>query len=536
MQPEMVFVGGTIRTLDHSTPVTDALAVSNGRVVALGHDAIEMRGTATHVVDLAGGVLLPSFGDGHAHPLLSGLGLRTVPVRGLRSVAEVVDAVRRWAEEHPQADWIVGDSFDPTIAPSGLFDSQWLDEAVPGRPVVLVTTDHHAMWVNSEALRRAGITRDTPEPADGEIVRRPDGSPLGTLREWGALDFVSRLLPTPGLGEQIEALEEATRLMASAGLTWAQDAWVAPDEVNAYLEAARQGRLKARVNLAFRAEPEIWRNQLDQFRSDAALVQSHEHDLVTARTIKFFSDGVIESGTAALIEPYHDCPHSHGIANWTQEDLSAAVTEVDRLGFQAHIHAIGDLGVRMGLDAVADCVRRNGPRDRRPTLAHVQLIDPDDLPRFAELGVVACLQPLWAQPDALMTKLTLPRIGSDRGSRQYQIGSLVSSGAHVSFGSDWPVSSYEPLRGIATAVARQRSDGEPPQGWLPQERVSVETALQAYSAGVAYQAFEEREWGTLVPGMRADLVHLAADPFTLSAAEIAEVPVLGTWLGGIRTH
>lgn len=536
MQAGVLFVGGTIRTLDPSTPVTDALAVANGRVAALGPDAVELRGPATHVVDLEGGALLPSFGDGHVHPLLSGLGLRTAPVRGLRSIAEVVDAVRQWADAHPEADWIVGDSFDPTIAPSGLFDARWLDEAVPGRPVVLGTTDHHTMWVNSETLRRAGITRETPEPADGEIVRRPDGSPLGTLREWGALDFVSRLLPTPSLGEQIEALEEATGLMAAAGLTWAQDAWVAPDEVNAYLEAARQGRLKVRVNLAFRAEPEIWRDQLDQFRSDAALVQREGHDLVTARTIKFFSDGVVESGTAALIEPYHDCPHAHGIANWTQKDLSAAISEVDRLGFQAHIHAIGDLGVRMGLDAIADCVRRNGPSDRRPTLAHVQLIDPDDLPRFAELGAVACLQPLWAQPDALMTELTLPRIGSDRGSRQYQIGSLVRSGARVSFGSDWPVSSYEPLRGIATAVTRQRPDGQPPDGWLPEERVSAETAVHAYTGGVAYQAFEDREWGTLAPGMRADLVHLAADPLTLPAADIAHVAVLGTWQGGTRTH
>jgi predicted amidohydrolase YtcJ len=252
--------------------------------------------------------------------------------------------------------------------------------------------------------------------------------------------------------------------------------------------------------------------------------------------VKFFADGVVESGTAALLEPYTDCPHSHGIANWTPAELTEAVTAVDALGLQPHIHAIGDGGVRAALDALEAAARTNGPRDRRPVVAHAQLIDPADLPRFAPLGVIAGLQPLWAQCDPLMTELILPRIGPERGARQYQIAALLASGARIAFGSDWPVTAHEPLRGIATAVTRRTPEGTPEGGWLPEERIDTATALAAYSAGCAHQAFEEKEWGALRPGTRADLVHLAADPVRTAPGDLAHLPVLGTWLAGRRTH
>ncbi len=205
------------------------------------------------------------------------------------------------------------------------------------------------------------------------------------------------------------------------------------------------------------------------------------------------------------------------------------------MGFQAHVHAIGDAGVRLALDAIAETCRRNGPTDRRATIAHVQLVDPADLPRFAALDVIANFEPLWAQPDSVMNELTLPRLGPDRGHRQYQIRSLLRSGARISFGSDWPVTSYRPFEGIATAVRRQTPSGIPSDGWVPEERIGVVEALTAYSAGVAFQAFEEREWGVLAPGLRADLIHVAADPVTVSPTELAGLPVLGTWLAGRRT-
>ncbi|MET8703865.1 amidohydrolase [Kitasatospora sp. NPDC004723] len=539
MRADTIFTGGRIYTGDPAHPVTDALAVTAGRITALGAAAHALRDARTETVDLAGGALLPSWGDGHVHPLLGGLGLRGVPVRDCADLAEVVEAVRVWAEQHPEAEWITGDAFDPWLAEGGLFDAALLDAVVPDRPVLLRTMDHHTGWANSEALRRAGYTADTPEPAHGEIVRRADGSPLGTLREFGALNPVLALVPLPDLAEQVDALRGTARMLASAGITWVQDAWVEPAQVDTWI-AAVAGRddeaLAVRADLALLLEPDGWRERLPGLAADRERVDAAGRGRLTARAVKFFADGVLESGTAALLEPYTDCPHSHGAANWTAEELADAVTAVDALGFQPHIHAIGDRGVRIALDAIEAAARRNGPRDRRPVIAHVQLVDPADLPRFAELGVIANFEPLWAQPDPLMTELTLPRIGPERGARQYRIAALLRDGARVSFGSDWPVTRYEPLAGLATAVTRQTPEGLPEGGWLPQERIGLAEALAAYSAGVAHQAFEEDAWGVLRVGLRADLVHLAADPYAVPAGELAGVAVLGTWLGGRRTH
>ncbi|WP_060888231.1 amidohydrolase [Streptomyces caniscabiei] len=538
MHADIVFTGGTVRTGAPDGSVHGALAVTGGRITALGAQALDARGPRTTVVDLAGGALLPAFGDGHAHPVMGGLGLAGVPVRERGSVEEIVETVRGWAAEHPETEWITGDGFDPWLAPDGRFDARWLDDAVPDRPVVLRTMDHHTAWVNSEALRRAGYTTGTPDPAGGEILRR-DGSaePLGTLREFGALGPVLALIPTASHEAQVAALREAATRFAAAGVTWVQDAWVEPHQADVWVTAATTGPgLPLRADLAFVLEPDGWRERVLRFSADRDKVESSAPGLLTARSVKFFADGVIEAGTAALLDPYTDCPHSHGIANWSHEELAEAVTAVDALGFRAHLHAIGDGGVRMALAAIEAAARANGVRDRRPVIAHAQLIAPGDLARFAALGVVANLQPLWAQPDPLMTELTLPRIGPERGARQYQIAALLASGARLSFGSDWPVTAHEPLRGIATAVTRQTPEGVPEGGWLPEERIDIDTALAAYSAGCAHQAFEEKDWGALRPGMRADLVHLAADPAGTAPADLAHLPVLGTWLAGRRTH
>ncbi|KUN92545.1 amidohydrolase [Streptomyces caeruleatus] len=538
MHADIVFTGGVVRTGDPDVPVREALAVLDGRICAVGAEALAARGPRTEVVDLAGGALLPAFGDGHVHPVLGGLGLRGVPVRECASVQEVVAVVRRWAEEHPDVEWVTGDGFNPWLAAEGRFDARWLDAAVSDRPVVLRTMDHHTAWVNSEALRRVGYRADTVDPVGGEIVRRPGTrEPLGTLREFGALNPLLDLLPAPSHETQVAALREAAGRFAAAGVTWLQDAWVEPHHNDVWITAATTGPgLPVRADLGFVLLPDNWRQRITRFVADRERVESAAPGMLTAHAVKFFADGVVEAGTAALLEPYTDCPHSHGIANWTPADLAEAVTAVDALGFQPHIHAIGDGGVRTALDAIEAAARANGVRDRRPVIAHAELIDLDDLPRFAELGVIANLQPLWAQCDPLMTELILPRIGPERGSRQYQIASLLRYGARIAFGSDWPVTSYEPLRGIATAVTRQTPEGTPEGGWLPEERITTATALAAYSAGCAHQAFEEKEWGLLRPGMRADLVHLAADPVETVPGDLAHLSVLGTWLAGRRTH
>ncbi|MBH5144730.1 amidohydrolase [Rhodococcus erythropolis] len=537
MEAELLFVGGTIRTGDSARRVSDALAVAGGRVVALGDAARALESARTEVVDLAGGALLPSFGDGHVHPLMAGLEMRGAKIRDCDSIDEVVREVRRWADANPGAECIFGEGVSPTLAPGGLFDAHWLDDVVRDRPVVLRTMDYHTAWVNSAALRSAGLTRDTPDPVGGEIVRTADGELLGTLREWGAINPVLALLPEVTLHDGVDSLAAASKMLAAAGITWVQDAWTELDDVEIWLATAESGRLSTRVNLAFRATPESWKADLPAFVEARQKVAERGGDTVRAETVKFFADGVIEAGTAALLAPYSDCPHSHGISNWTTDELGRVAAEVDRLGFQIHIHAIGDAGVRMALDAIEYVDRCNGPRDRRATIAHLQLVDGDDLDRFESLGVIANFQPLWAQLDPLMTELTIPRIGVDRGELQYRIGSLAERGARVAFGSDWPITAHEPIKGIATAIHRQTSAGVPSEGWLPRERVGLDWALATYSAGIAYQGFEENSWGRLLPGMRADMIQLPVDPRHLaSSKELSDLVVSRTWLAGKRVH
>jgi predicted amidohydrolase YtcJ len=535
-----IFHGGTVAagTPDGgpqgSAPVT-ALAVRNGVVAAVGGDALALLADADETVDLAGGYLSPSFADGHAHPLYGGLEDLGPQIRSCSSVEEIAESVREWADAHPDADWIIGASYDATIVPGGMFDAAWLDAAVADRPVMLRAWDYHTVWVNSAALKAAGITSDTPEPELGRIVRRPDGSPLGTLLEPGAIDLVASVAPGFTLQQRVAALVAATERYAAAGVTWVQDAWVELEDLPAYEAAAAGGRLASRINMAFRADPAGWQHQPEAFNTARRRVQVLNSPLLSANTVKFFIDGIIESHTACMLAPYTDAPGESGLPNWEREDLHNALAAFDALGFQLHLHAIGDASVRMALDGLEEVQRRNGPRDRRPVIAHLQVIDPADIPRFAELGVVANFEPLWACADDVMNLLTIPRLGEPRAALQYPIASLAAAGVNISFGSDWPVTGHHPVPGLATAVTRQTPDHLPEGGWLPNERVDVCTALAAYTSGVAHQAFAEQTWGRLLPGMSADMVLLADDPAAVAPERIAGVEVLGTWLAGRPT-
>ncbi|GLP73856.1 amidohydrolase [Mycobacterium antarcticum] len=525
----------------------DALLVEDGVITAVGEAALarvaERPGTAE--VDLEGGFLMPSFGDGHAHPLLGGLEFVGPAVRPCASVAEIVEAVRTYADAHPDEEWIVGASYDGSLAEGSLFDARWLDEAVPDRPVALRAWDYHTMWVNSVALERAGITPDTPDPVLGEIPHRADGSVLGTLREWGAVDLVTAVMPPRDEDVRIAALGTAADYYLARGVTWVQDAWVEPGDVDTYVEAARRGALRIRFNLALYADPRHFDSQVTHFADARRRVDEVGSPFLTAHTVKFFADGVVENETGALLAPYCSGLHAHsggqersdsgepfGMQVWEGDSLAQAARRVDELGLQIHIHAIGDAAVRQALDAIEFAIESNGPRDRRPVIAHVQLVDDADLARFAKLGVIPCMQPLWAQMDALMTVLTIPRLGVERADQQYRMRSLDESGAPLALGSDWPVSSGAPLDGIAIGISRRTPEGEPEGGWTPEETLTIERALSAYTAGVAEQAFGEPVWGRLVPGASADLVWLNRDPRLTPALDLPAIGIKGTYLRG----
>jgi predicted amidohydrolase YtcJ len=526
------FRGGTIWT-GVNGQITDALLVVDGAVQAIGA-AAQAQADGAVEVDLDGGFLMPSFGDGHAHPLPGGLEAVGPQVRQCQSVDQIVAEVKRFAAEHLDDDWIVGASYDSSLAPDGLFDARWLDAAVPDRPVVLRAWDYHTVWCNSVALQRAGITADTPDPELGEIPHREDGMPLGTLREWGAVDLVYKIVPERDPAVRIAALRTAAQYYLAAGVTWVQDAWVEPADVDTYIEAARQNALDIRFNLGLYADPRYFDAQLAHFADARRRVQEVASPLLTANTVKFFADGVIENETGALLAPYCGTLHDHGgqersdpgnsrgMQVW--DNLADAARAVDELGFQIHIHAIGDAAARQALDAIEYVIATNGPRDRRPVIAHAQLVDDADIDRFAALGVIPNMQPLWAQLDPLMVELTIPRLGPDRSEKQYRMHSLDQSGAPLAFGSDWPVSSGAPLDGIAIAVSRG--------GWTAQEILAVERALSAYTAGVAKQAFAEGHWGTITQGASADLVWLDSDPRATAADELADIGICATYLSG----
>ena len=509
-----------------------AVAARDGIIIATGQDALDQP-YADHV-EVTDGVLMPAFGDGHAHPLFGGLEAEGPQIREQASVEAIVAEVARYAAAHPHEEWIRGASYDSSLAPEGLFDARWLDEAVPERPVVLRAWDYHTVWVNTAALVRAGITRATPDPVLGEIPRRSDGEPLGTLREWGAIDLVTEPAGPYPLETRVRALERASRAYAALGVTWVQDAWVDDAEAAAYLHAARTGRLGIAYNLALYADPRRGPSQLDQLLALREQVRELGHPLLTANTVKFFADGVVESETAALLEPYVGHGHT-GMLVWPAEQLREMVTAVDAAGFQPHIHAIGDRAVRTALDAIEAAALTNGPRDRRPVIAHVQLVDDADRPRLASLGVIVNAEPLWAQLDALMEVLTTPRLGPERSAAQYPWATLRGVGTRLSFGSDWPVSSADPLEGLAVACSRQTSDGAPGGGWTPHERLSRHEAFTAYTAGVAHQAM--RVAGTLQVGQQADLIQLSTDPFAIAEPrDLDTVRVVRTWLAGRLIH
>jgi predicted amidohydrolase YtcJ len=429
------FRGGTIWTGVNGQG-TDALLVIDGAVQAVG-EAAHAQAKGAEEVDLGGGFLMPSFGDGHAHPLPGGLEAVGPQVRQCKSVDEIVAEVKRFAVEHPDDEWIVGASYESSMAPAGLFDARWLDAAVADRPVVLRAWDYHTVWCNSVALERAGITADTADPVLGEIPRREDGSPLGTLREWGAVDLVYKVVPERDPEVRVGALRTAAEYYLARGVTWVQDAWVEPADVDTYIDAARRDALDIRFNLGLYADPRYFDAQLEHFVDARRRVHEIASPLLTANTVKFFADGVIENETGALLAPYCGSLHNHGMQVW--DNLADAARAVDELGFQIHIHAIGDAAARQALDAIEHAVATNGPRDRRPVIAHAQLVDDTDLDRFAELGVIPNMQPLWAQLDPLMVELTIPRLGPDRSDKQYRMHSLDESGAPLAFGSDWPV-------------------------------------------------------------------------------------------------
>lgn len=495
----------------------------------------EIDGTALkddEVVDLAGGFLAPAFMDGHAHPLFAGREAQGPQVNGLQTVAEMVAEVKRFADQNPNAEWIIGGAYEAAVIERGDFLSIWLDDVVSDRPVVLQAVDHHTIWVNSKALEIAGITSATKDPDGGTIARNNDGSPRGTLREPLAIDLIMRHAPDRTIAQDVAAIKWASEKYLESGVTAATDAWVEPGMAEAYIEAERIGELTIDMSLFLLAQPDSWRDRIEYFTSIRSEIEAlGPTSKLNAKTVKIIGDGALSSGTAALLQPYLDDPTSSGLLIWNNSELLEAAATFDRLGFQLHMHAIGDAAVRQALDTIEYVKKVNDNWDRRPVIVHAQLIDIKDLARFKALDVIVNYQPLWTYLDPMNKELIAPRIGEARNNRQYQVASMVKSGARISYGSDWPVTSYLPLTALGVPTHRQTPDGKS-EPWSPDESISVEESLSFYTAGVAYQLFTEDRCGEIKVGNKADLMHLSENPLTINPLDIASIKVVKTYKSG----
>ena len=543
---ELLFVNGPVYTVDAARSWATAVAVKGGTIVAVGADK-DVRtwiGPHTEVVDLAGRMLLPGFQDAHIHPPGSGLEMLRCNLTELYVLDAYERVIAEYAAANPDAPWILGGGWYMDVFPGGTPTKEALDAIVPDRPAFLTNRDGHGAWVNSRALELAGITRDTPDPRDGRIERNPDGEPSGTLHE-GAMSFVSAIAPVDTDEDFAAGLRVAQRYLHSLGITAWQDADISEDDsgyrtFNAYVAAATSGELTARVIGA------LWWDRHRGLEQIEGFVDARARGTVgrfSPTTVKIMQDGVIENFTAATLTPYLDAngqpTDNAGISFVDPELLKDAVTQLDALGFQAHFHALGDRAVRESLDAIEAALIANGPSDNRHHLAHIQIVHPDDIPRFRRLGAVANGQPLWAGHDGQMDNLTIPFIGSERASWQYPFASLVRAGAVLAFGSDWSVSSPNPLWEMQVAVER-RGPSDVAEIWgeaitevfIPEERIDLATAIGAFTMGAAYVNHLDRLTGSIEVGKYADLTVIDQNLFDVASDELWKARVELTFVEG----
>jgi predicted amidohydrolase YtcJ len=534
---DLAITGATVRTMDPATPLSDAVAVGAGRILAVGAEEVRrVAGPGTEVLHLPGRLVIPGFQDAHVHPMWGGLERMRCDLSDLDTREEYREGVARYAAEHPEAGWILGGGWSMPAFPGGTPRREDLDDVVLDRPVFLPNRDGHGAWVNTRALELAGIETATPDPADGRIERDPDGSPTGTLHE-GAMDLVERLIPETKPEEWGMATLEGQRYLHSLGITAWQDAIVEPPHLRTYRDLDEGGLLTARVVAALwwdrtRGQDQV-EELLDQRNSGTARS-------VRATTVKIMLDGVVENFTASMLEPYLDAEGrptgNRGIPFVEPEALPAVVTRLDREGFQVHFHAIGDGAVRAALDGVEAAVRANGPRDARHHIAHLQVVHPDDIPRFERLGIVANAQALWACHEPQMDDLTIPFLGPERTSHQYPFGSILRAGARLAMGSDWSVSTPDPFKQMEVAVTRVDPDHRGGEPFLPDERIGLDEALTAFTRGSAFVNRLDGETGTLAPGMLADLVVLDRDIGAPDNGPIGDARALLTMVGGRVVH
>ncbi len=532
-----LFRNGSVFDGTRFLPAGTCVTIGGGKIVDVGPPG---KADAAEPVDLAGGTLLPGFIDAHMHPVFAGSQLRHCDLHAASTEADYLEIIGGYARSHPDEQWITGGGWWMGAFPGGIPTKDSLDAVVADRPVFLPNQDGHGAWVNSRALTLAGIDARTPDPPDGRIERDAHGEPVGMLQE-GAASLVSRLIPPATSEDYYQGLLAAQDYLLSLGITGWQDAIVgrAADETDpttAYLRAAQAGTLQASVVGALWWDRHRGLEQLPELLHQRSVAAA---GTFRATSVKMMLDGVAENHTAAMLEPYLDADGcatgQSGLDFIDPAELGRYVTALDAAGFQVHFHALGDRAVRHALDALAAARRQNGQPSARHHLAHLQVVHPDDVPRFAQVGATANIQPLWAMHEPQMDELTIPFLGERRSGWQYPFRSLVDAGAAVCAGSDWPVSSPDPILGVHVAVNRSlpaSAGGTGDQPFLPQQRIGLDSALAAYTSGSAEVNGMAATAGAIRAGLDADLVVVDADLAALPAGQICQASVRHTWVRG----
>jgi predicted amidohydrolase YtcJ len=523
----LVLLNGRIWTVNDAQPRAEAVACLGNRIVAVGRSD-EIRkwvGPGTEAIDLGGKLVLPGFNDAHVHFFSGGANLAGVQLRDAKSEDEFRKRIAEFAARQPTGRWITGGGWDhENWTPARLPTRQSIDSVTVGHPVFVSRLDGHMGVANSEALRLAGITRETPDPPGGTIVRDAAGEPTGVLKD-AAMNRMYRAIPEPSDDQIADAVRAAMRYAAENGVTSVQDMSAAPEILRVYQTLLARGELTVRISghqpLA------AW-----QRLAAVGLHADFGGEKLHIGALKGFADGSLGSTTALFFEPYLDAPNTSGLANSEmipESKMQGHILGADRAGLQVAVHAIGDKANNMVLGMYEEAERQNGPRDRRFRIEHAQHLRMEDIPRFGRLHVIASMQPYHCIDDGRWAE---KRIGPERAKGAYAFRSLLDSGAVLAFGSDWDVAPMVPLTGIYAAATRRTLDGKHPDGWVPEQKITVAEAIRAYTMGSAYASFDEKIKGSIEPGKLADMVVVSDDILSIPAVEIEKVRVDTTVFDG----
>jgi predicted amidohydrolase YtcJ len=524
---DLVLVNGKIRTVNDKQPEVEAVAVLGNRIAAVGSTE-EIRkwvGENTKVIDLQGKRVTPGFNDSHVHFLDGGMGLASVQLRDARTPEEFRDRIRDFAARLPKGRWILNGNWDhETWTPPALPARRLIDAVTPDNPVFINRLDGHMCLANSLALKLAGVTRETPDPPGGTVVRDSNGEPTGVLKD-AAMNYVYKVIPKPSEEVMAEAIRAAMRYAAENGVTSVQDMSASPDVFAVYQKLLANGELNMRI---YGLQPLSEWGRLAR----AGVRAGFGNDKLKIGGLKGFADGSLGSTTALFFEPYLDDPKTAGLPSdemFPESKMLNNIQGADGAGLQIAVHAIGDKANKTILDMFAEVEKQNGHRDRRLRIEHAQHLRPEEIKRFGAERVIASMQPYHAIDDGRWAE---NRIGPDRAKGTYAFRSLLDAGATLAFGSDWFVAPMEPMMGIYAAVTRRTLDGKRPRGWVPEQKITVAEAVRAYTLGSAYASFDEKAKGSIEVGKLADLAVLSADIFNIDPVEIERTKIVMTIFDG----